>query len=127
MLKGSLRTQARAFRAKKRLGQNFLVSPDALTQIVQQLKITEGDYILEIGPGLGFLTAVLVGAGAHVKAVELDGECVEVLKNLSLPRLAVIHDDFLKCELSTIFNDKFKVVGNIPYQITSPIVARLLG
>jgi len=123
----SLKQQARAFHSKKRLGQNFLINPDVLAQITRALAVEPGDHVLEIGPGLGFLTAVLLGSGAKVTAVELDEECVQILQDLSLPGLTVIHQDFLQCDLKDILKDKTKVIGNVPYQITTPILVRLLG
>jgi 16S rRNA (adenine1518-N6/adenine1519-N6)-dimethyltransferase len=123
----SLKQQARAFHTKKRLGQNFLINPDILAQITRALAVQPGDHVLEIGPGLGFLTAVLLGSGARVTAVELDEDCVKALEELSLPGLTVIHQDFLQCDLKTILEGKTKVIGNVPYQITTPILVRLLG
>ena len=127
MVATSLKQQARAFHNKKRLGQNFLINPDILAQIARALSVEPNDHVLEIGPGLGFLTAVLLGLGAEVVAVELDEECVKILEDLSLPRLNVIHQDFLQCDLKSIVKEKTKVIGNVPYQITTPILVRLLG
>jgi 16S rRNA (adenine1518-N6/adenine1519-N6)-dimethyltransferase len=122
-----LKQQARDFSAKKRLGQHFLTNAEALTRIAEQANISKGDHLLEIGPGLGFLTKILVDFGATVTAVELDIDCVEYLRSLNLPGLEVIHQDFLQCDLAQILKSKTKVIGNIPYQITTPIIARLLG
>jgi len=127
MIAENLRQQARSFHCKKRLGQNFLVNPDILTQIAEALQIQPYEKVLEIGPGLGFLTALLLGPGASVIAVELDSECVDILKSLSLPRLTVTQQDFLKYDLGQLLPEKFKVTGNIPYQITAPILTKLLG
>lgn len=91
------------------------------------LAIEKGDVVLEIGPGIGFLTRFLVEFGARVVAVELDAECVEELQRQRLPNLQIVHQDFLQFDLSAIAAAKLKVVGNVPYQITTPIVARLLG
>ncbi len=122
-----LKQQARDFSAKKRLGQHFLTNSDVLIQIAEQANICPGDHLLEIGPGLGFLTKILIEFGATVTAVELDLDCVNYLRNLHLPGLEVIHQDFLQCDLAHILKSKSKVIGNIPYQITTPIIARLLG
>jgi 16S rRNA (adenine1518-N6/adenine1519-N6)-dimethyltransferase len=127
MTSEDLRHQARDFNAKKRLGQNFLINPDALARIAKELHIVPGEQVVEIGPGLGFLTAILVGAGANVTAVELDPECVETVTELNLPRFKVLHEDFLQSDLNQILNQKSKVIGNIPYNITTPIIARLFG
>jgi 16S rRNA (adenine1518-N6/adenine1519-N6)-dimethyltransferase len=122
-----LKERAREFHAKKRLGQNFLTNADRLSQIAAALNIKPGERVLEIGPGLGFLTKVLSQSGAYLTAVELDGQCVRMLNELSLPHLSLIESDFLTCDLSKILSEKTKVVGNIPYNITSPIIAKLLG
>lgn len=127
MVADSLKQQARAFHTKKRLGQNFLINADVLAHLVKVLSVTSDDHVMEIGPGLGFLTAPLLGSGATVVAVELDEDCVAALNELSLPRLKVIHQDFLQCDLASILKDKTKVIGNVPYQITTPIITRLLG
>jgi 16S rRNA (adenine1518-N6/adenine1519-N6)-dimethyltransferase len=122
-----LRQQAREFSAKKRLGQHFLTNAEVLTRIAEQANICPGDHLLEIGPGLGFLTKILIDMGATVTAVELDIDCVKYLNSLKLPGLKVIHQDFLQCDLEEILASRTKVIGNIPYQITTPIIGRLLG
>jgi 16S rRNA (adenine1518-N6/adenine1519-N6)-dimethyltransferase len=122
-----LKQIARDFHAKKRLGQNFLVNSERLTEISSALKIQPSDHVLEIGPGLGFLTTDLAASGARLTAVELDKECIRGLEALSLPGLNLIEADFLQCDLATILSEKTKIVGNIPYNITTPIIARLLG
>lgn len=84
--------------------------------------------MLEIGPGLGFLTRILAQSKAHITAVELDADCVECLKDRGLPsNVHVVHGDFLDFDLAHIKSDNIKVIGNVPYQITTPIIARLLG
>jgi 16S rRNA (adenine1518-N6/adenine1519-N6)-dimethyltransferase len=122
-----LKQIARDFHAKKRLGQNFLVNSERLTEISSALKIQPSDHVLEIGPGLGFLTTELAASGARLTAVELDKECIRGLAALSLPGLNLIEADFLECDLATILSEKTKIIGNIPYNITTPIIARLLG
>ena len=117
---------ARRFRTKKSLGQNFLVEPLALQAIADSLEITESDTIVEIGPGIGFLTKYLTDFGPKVIAIEIDSDAVDDLNARSLPNLEVIHEDFLKFDLDSI-DSNFKVIGNVPYQITTPIVARLFG
>lgn len=122
----SLTKEAQAFHTKKRLGQNFLVDPDALKAMMEVADVHPGDTVLEIGPGLGFLTRYLIDAGAHVTAVELDHECVENLRRLKLNNLTLIHGDFLDFDLATI-GGAFKIIANVPYQITTPILARIMG
>src|SRR5271154_1794976 len=95
----NLREKARHFKMKRRLGQNFLINPEILSKIVRALDLKENDHVLEIGPGLGFLSQVLIEAGARLTAIEVDGECVKKLRALSLPRFEVIQSDFLDCDL----------------------------
>ena len=125
--------RAKKFRAKKRLGQNFLINPDVIEKILSNL--SNDDTILEIGPGLGFVTEKLVQRTKKVVAVELDDDAIKILeKNLSgHDNFSLIHNDILKVNLKEIFKDEYekgikvKVVANIPYYITSPIIAHLLG
>jgi 16S rRNA (adenine1518-N6/adenine1519-N6)-dimethyltransferase len=115
-------------RTKKKLGQNFLVEPYTLDKIVDTLDLSRSDTVLEIGPGLGFLTERLCETGAKVYAVELDRDLIEPLTN-SMPydNLKIIHADFLEFDFDEIKADKIKVVGNVPYQITTPIIAHTFG
>jgi len=114
-------------RTKKKLGQNFLIEPPTLQRIVDSLDLDSRDTVLEIGPGLGFLTEELCETGARVYAVELDRELLEPLSKLNYPNLSVIHGDILEFDLQQIKADKIKVVGNVPYQITTPIIAHTFG
>lgn len=119
--------RARYFRTKKRLGQNFLVDGEVIQDIIHFAQITPDDTVLEIGPGVGFVTEQLVKHAKKVIAIELDEEAIAELKKLEAPNLEIIHNDVLKTDLSNLTNEKFKVVANIPYYITSPIIAHLLG
>lgn len=119
--------RARYFRTKKRLGQNFLIDGEVISDIIQYADITPDDVVLEIGPGVGFVTEQLVRHAKKVIAIELDEDAVKELKKLDATNLEIIHNDILKTDLSTLCDEKFKVVANIPYYITSPIIAHLLG
>lgn len=119
--------RARYFRTKKRLGQNFLVDGEVIQDIIEFANISPDDTIVEIGPGVGFVTEQLVKYAKKVIIIELDEEAIEELKKLDAPNLEIIHNDVLKTDLSSLTEDKFKVVANIPYYITSPIIAHLLG
>lgn len=119
--------QAKKIRANKKLGQNFFVDLDKLEKIVEALEIEPGNQIVEIGPGIGFLTKVLSTRGGTVHAIELDSRLSEKLSKQGLKSVKVINEDFLDYDLDLIEADKLKVVGNIPYQITSPIIAKLFG
>lgn len=121
--------RAKFFRTKKRLGQNFLVNPDVIFDILDFADITKEDTVLEIGPGVGFVTEQLVKHAKKVIAIELDEEAIEVLKKIECDNLEIIHKDILKTNLWELIpqGEKFKVVANIPYYITAPIIAHLLG
>ena len=119
--------RAKFFRTKKRLGQNFLVNPDVIADIIDFAQITKDDVVLEIGPGVGFVTEQLVKHAKKVIAIELDEEAIKELEKLDCDNLQIIHNDILKTDLSDLCEEKIKVVANIPYYITSPIIAHLLG
>ena len=120
--------RAKFFRTKKRLGQNFLINPEVIGDILDYAQITKDDVVLEIGPGVGFVTEQLVKYAKKVIAVELDEEAIKELKKLECDNLELIHNDILKTDLSELAQgERIKVVANIPYYITSPIIAHLLG
>ena len=119
--------RAKFFRTKKRLGQNFLVNSDVIADIIDFAQITKDDVVLEIGPGVGFVTEQLVKHAKKVIAIELDEEAIKELEKLDCDNLQIIHNDILKTDLSDLCEEKIKVVANIPYYITSPIIAHLLG
>lgn len=121
--------RAKFFRTKKRLGQNFLINPDVIFDILDFAGITKDDTVLEIGPGVGFVTEQLVKHAKKVIAVELDEEAIEILKKIECNNLEIIHNDILKTNLWELIpqGEKFKVIANIPYYITAPIIAHLLG
>ena len=119
--------RAKFFRTKKRLGQNFLINSDVISDIIDFAGITKDDVVLEIGPGVGFVTEQLVKYAKKVIAVELDEEAIKELEKLECDNLEIIHNDILKTEISNLTDEKVKIVANIPYYITSPIIAHLLG
>ena len=118
--------RAKQFRTKKRLGQNFLVDGSVIDFIINNANLTSNDTVIEIGPGAGFVTEQLVEKAAQVHAIELDEEAIEVVKKINASNLNIIHSDVLKVDFSQ-FGKNLKVVANIPYYITSPILAHLLG
>ncbi len=118
--------RAKQFRAKKRLGQNFLVDPACIDAILEVSNITKDDVVLEIGPGLGFVTEMLVKTAKNVVAVELDEDAIVELKKIDADNLEIVHADILKTDISN-FGQNIKVVANIPYYITTPILIHLLG
>ena len=126
-------------RARHSLSQNFLADPDVLERILDEADASPGDRVLEIGPGLGILTGALLEAGAAVTAVELDWRLAALVrKRLSdaVDRadgdptapgaLTLGEGDALAQDLPTLVPSPFKVVANLPYHITSPILHRLL-
>ena len=119
--------RARYFKTKKRLGQNFLINGDVIRSIIDFANISPEDTVIEIGPGVGFVTEQLVKHARKVIAIELDEEAIKELQKLDAPNLQIIHQDILKTDLSALCEGKVKIVANIPYYITSPIIAHLLG
>lgn len=118
-------------RASHARSQNFLADPDVLEAILDLSEATTGTRVLEIGPGLGILTGGLLAAGAEVTAVELDRSLVGYLhEQLAAPievgRLRLIEGDALDLELPDLVASPYRVVANLPYHITSPILHRLL-
>lgn len=118
--------RARKFRAKKRLGQNFLTDAKAIETILEVSDITKDDTVIDIGAGLGFVTEQLVKTAKKVYAVELDEDMVQELEKIDADNFEIIHKDILKTDISEL-GDNLKIVANIPYYITSPILAHLLG
>lgn len=113
----------------KKLGQNFLIKRGIVDEIVHAAEITVGEPVLEVGPGIGTLTQGLAQSGANVTAIELDRRLLEVLDTTlaSYDNVRIIHGDVLKLDVPTIMNHKpFKVVANLPYYITTPIIMSLL-
>lgn len=119
--------RAKSFRTKKRLGQNFLVDSSAIQAILDFAKISKEDTVIEIGPGIGFVTEQLVRHAKKVIAIELDEDAIRELKKIPCDNLEIVHQDILKTDLSSLSSEKVKIVANIPYYITSPIIAHLLG
>ncbi len=121
--------RAKFFRTKKRLGQNFLVNPDVISDILDFADISPDDIVLEIGPGVGFVTEQLVKYAKKVIAIELDEEAIKELEKIECDNLEIIHQDILKTNIWELVpeGEKVKVVANIPYYITAPIIAHLLG
>lgn len=112
----------------KRLGQNFLVDAGIVQGIVAAADIKQGDRVLEIGPGIGTLTQALCEAGADVTCVELDKRLPEILSHTleAYDNVRVIQGDILKVNILEIMGDEpFKVVANLPYYITTPIIMGL--
>lgn len=116
-------------RANKKLGQNFLINQQIIDDIIEKSEISKDDVILEIGPGLGSLTKALLKNAKRVIAVELDDNMVNILqKRFNNENFEIINEDILKVNLNDITEKygKIKVVANLPYYITTPIIMKLL-
>lgn len=119
------------FRPLKRLGGSYLIDGNIKDKIIREAHIAKGDAVLEIGPGLGALTIDLASSGAKVFAVEKDRKAFAILSELvkeDFPNLALFNDDILKYDLKRIFfRKKFKIIGNLPYYITTPVIEYLIA
>lgn len=123
--------------ANKSLGQNFLINDEAVDDIVSSSKICSDDLVIEIGPGLGTLTKELLEKAAKVIAIELDTRMIKILNDrFSLyNNFEIINEDVLKVDLEKLISDQknnlpqiknVKIVANLPYYITTPIIMKLL-
>lgn len=112
--------------AQKKLGQNFLVDQDVLDEIIFSSEISQKDEVLEIGCGLGVLTQAIAEKSAHVTTLDIDQEMISISKNVlsGFDNIEFVYADFLKWEPKRAFT---KVVANVPYYITTPIIEKLLG
>ncbi|MCD7738986.1 MAG: 16S rRNA (adenine(1518)-N(6)/adenine(1519)-N(6))-dimethyltransferase RsmA [Lachnospiraceae bacterium] len=121
------------FTTQKKYGQNFLIDANVLEKIVSGAEIGKDDCVLEIGPGIGTMTQYLAEAAGRVAAVEIDSHLLPVLEDTlsSYNNVTVIHEDILKTDISGIVEEynggrPIKVVANLPYYITTPVILRLL-
>ena len=116
--------------AKKKYGQNFLEDSELSERIIEISGVSKDIEVIEIGPGLGFLTEKLIENSKHLTAFEIDDDLIPVLNKKFQGRdnFSLIHEDFMVADLSTFLNGKknIKVVANIPYYITSPIINKLI-
>ena len=115
------------FRAKKSLGQHFLTDPYYLTAIADAARIAEGDRVIEIGPGRGHLTRELLARAQAVLAIELDEQLIPLLKEefAEAVNLEIIHADALTYRYAGL-DGTWKVVANLPYYISTPLIRRLI-
>ena len=117
---------------QKRFGQNFLIDTHVLERIIEAAQITKDDFVIEIGPGIGTMTQYLAEAAREVAAVEIDRALIPILKDTlsSYDNVTVINEDILKVDIAALAEEKnggkpIKVVANLPYYITTPIIMGL--
>ena len=120
------------FTFQKKFGQNFLIDPHVLDKIIRAAEITEDDFVLEIGPGMGTMTQYLAYAAREVYAVEIDKSLIPILEDTlsDYDNVTVINEDILKVDIAKLAEEKnggrpIKVVANLPYYITTPIIMGL--
>lgn len=128
MQKTGMKTE---YRAKKALGQNFLTDPEAIEAIIRGSGITPEDTVIEIGPGKGALTVLAASVAKKVVAIELDKDVIPLLeKNLAkegITNVEIRNEDILETDLASITSaGTTRVIGNLPYYITTPIIMKLL-
>lgn len=121
-----------SFAFQKKFGQNFLIDTNILENIVGAAEITKDDFVLEIGPGIGTMTQYLCEAAGHVVAVEIDKMLIPILEDTlsEYDNVEVINQDVLKVDIKSLAEEKnggkpIKVVANLPYYITTPIIMEL--
>ncbi|OOO62891.1 16S rRNA (adenine(1518)-N(6)/adenine(1519)-N(6))-dimethyltransferase [Clostridium tepidum] len=118
------------FKFNKNLGQNFLVDSSVLEDIIEGAQINKEDTIIEIGPGVGTLTKELLERAKEVYSIELDGDLIPILQEelKEYDNFTLIHKDALKINFNALMENKepIKLVANLPYYVTTPIISRLL-
>ncbi len=121
------------FRGQKKYGQNFLIDSRILYETAQAADITDKDFVIEIGPGIGTMTQVLAQRAREVVTIEIDGRLLPILKETleGFENVTVIHSDILKVDLAALIEEKnqgrpVKVVANLPYYITTSVTEKLL-
>jgi len=113
------------FKAKKKLGQHFLIDKNIIRKIVEVFSPAENDLIVEIGPGKGALTEELIKHSKNLILVEIDSELISELEQ-KFPEIKIINKDILECDFSKdFFSSNFRIIGNLPYYITSQILFKI--
>jgi 16S rRNA (adenine1518-N6/adenine1519-N6)-dimethyltransferase len=127
-LTGNQQNKKGEFRARKRYGQNFLTDPNIITRIINAIDPQSADHLVEIGPGRGALTDHLVQTPAELDIIEIDRDLVDILSDRYRDHSLKIHQaDVLSFDFDSIKSDRpLRVVGNLPYNISTPLIFRLL-
>ena len=124
--------QKYGFQFQKKFGQNFLIDPHILEEIIYEAGVTKDDFVLEIGPGIGTMTQYLCESAREVVAVEIDSNLIPILKDTlsAYDNVEVMNEDILKVDIAKLARERnggkpIKVVANLPYYITTPIIMGL--
>ena len=125
--------QKHNFKFSKSLGQNFLIDTNVIDRILEGARVKEGDYVIEVGPGIGTLTKEMGRSAEKVVAIEIDKTLIPILEETleDFPNIEVINQDILKVNVQELVKEKLnggpvKLVANLPYYITTPIVMKFL-
>ena len=110
---------------KKSLGQNFLVNKYTIDTLIEIINLSENDLILEVGPGQGALTGNVIKNTEHYVGIEKDKNLCEFLKK-KYKNIKIINEDILKTNLKKIYKDKYKIIGNIPYNISTKLLLKCI-
>ena len=116
------------FKTKKSLGQNFLIDTSIVNRIIKSVDVKDNEKILEVGPGIGYLTKELKSFNSDLTCFEIDLDTKKYLDKLVDNKTKVIYKDFMKVDLNEYYNkdDKIHVIANIPYYITTPIIEKII-
>ncbi|WP_434797995.1 16S rRNA (adenine(1518)-N(6)/adenine(1519)-N(6))-dimethyltransferase RsmA [Terrisporobacter vanillatitrophus] len=125
--------QKHNFKFSKSLGQNFLIDTNVIDRIIEGARVKDGDYVIEVGPGIGTLTKEMGRTAQKVVAIEIDKTLIPILKETlsDFPNIEVINQDILKVDVQELVKEKLnggpvKLIANLPYYITTPIVMKFL-
>ena len=125
--------QKHNFKFSKSLGQNFLIDTNVIDRILEGARVQEGDYVIEVGPGIGTLTKEMGRTAEKVVAIEIDKTLIPILEETlaDFPNIEVINQDILKVDVQELVKEKLnggpvKLIANLPYYITTPIVMKFL-
>lgn len=125
--------QKHNFKFSKSLGQNFLIDTNVIDRILEGARVQEGDYVIEVGPGIGTLTKEMGRTAEKVVAIEIDKTLIPILEETlsDFPNIEVVNQDILKVDVQELVEEKLnggpvKLIANLPYYITTPIVMKFL-